>query len=141
MRRKVTAYFFKFALKALYVLDRDARRNEADAGLTERIRAWVMDGRHCEGMSLSEAAKELGVSKQKLVSYFRRVVGVPFLTWRIKLRIAEAKGLIKSDPDLPLYVVGEMVGIPDRSNFRRHFREIVGMTPHEFREFTLGADR
>ena len=42
--------------------------------------------------------------------------------------------LLLAYPGLPVSLVGEMVGIADKSNFKRQFADLAGMSPREWRE-------
>lgn len=98
------------------------------------IREWM---ERCEYLqpesSITEVARQLGVSEDQFAFYFRLVERKPFKTWRKERRIQEAKRLLVERPDLPVCLIGEMVGISDKSNFRRQFTELVGVRPAEFR--------
>ena len=50
-----------------------------------------------------------------------------------EIAIEEAKKLLLEDRDIPTLIIGEAVGICDKSNFRRQFKEITGCTPAEWR--------
>ena len=56
-----------------------------------------------------------------------------FRTWRIALRIEEAKRLLREEK-VPVATVHKMVGVADKSNFHKQFRQVTGMTPREFAE-------
>lgn len=85
-------------------------------------------------MSTREAAEELGLETAQLSFYFRFHKHTEFRIWRKEMRIRYACRLMKERPDLPVSTIGEYVGIPDRSNFRREFYEVCGMFPSEWRE-------
>ena len=59
--------------------------------------------------------------------------GKNFLQWRKEIRIDEAKRLLVKDKTIPTAIIGEEVGISDKSNFKRQFREITGCTPAQWR--------
>lgn len=69
----------------------------------------------------------------ELSLFFRIQTGKNFLKWRKERRIEEAKKLLLEDRDIPTLIIGEAVGICDKSNFRRQFKEITGFTPAEWR--------
>ena len=56
-----------------------------------------------------------------------------FTQWRTGARINEAKILLLRDKTIPAALVGEAVGINDKSNFRCLFRRVTGMTPAQWR--------
>jgi two-component system response regulator YesN len=60
-----------------------------------------------------------------------------FNTWRTTLRIEDAKIILLDNRELPISLVGEMVGFSDRSNFHRQFTKIAGCSPKKWRESQL----
>lgn len=100
---------------------------------------WVAQKGFCESdMTLEAVSEQLGVRRETLSSFCIRNYGMAFLSWRKELRIAEAKRLMSENKDLSFRIIGEMVGIPDRSNFRRQFIDVTGMTPSEWKNWHAG---
>ena len=109
-----------------------------DRRISQALVGWIAAGRHREEYpSMDAVADELGVSKEQLSFYFSNRIHRRFDTWRKELRIEEAKILLVDFPDVPASAVGAMVGIPDKSNFRRQFYEQTGCTPSEWRAACL----
>lgn len=79
-------------------------------------------------------ADDIGVPPDWLSTYIRVHKRKCVLCWRKELRIREARRLLREFPHLPVATVGEMVGVDDKSNFKRQFREVTGMTPRAWRE-------
>ena len=111
----------------------------ADAKTEIGLERWVAQRRYAvPDATLGDVAEEIGVSQVQLSFYFRVILGIRFSTWRKRIRIRDAKILLIQEPDKSLASIGEAVGIADKSDFRRQFREIVGMSPAEYREKLLG---
>jgi len=83
---------------------------------------------------MQDLAEQIGVSVEQLSFYFSMKVKKKFRTWRKELRIKEAMLIIIRHPDLPVKKVGLIVGITDKSNFRREFSEVAGCYPTEWRD-------
>lgn len=81
----------------------------------------------------SQVAKRMGITSAQLYRYCIDEKGEDFRTWRTRLRIEEAKKQLLQEPDIPVSVIARRVGINDRSNFSRLFREHTGMLPSQFR--------
>lgn len=101
----------------------------------ERVNKWIEDKGYClSDLSMSKLCHNLGISKYELSWVCKSVYGDNFLSFRKRMRILEAKKLLLENPNTPFTYIGEMVGIPDRTNFRRQFLEITGQTPGEYRK-------
>ena len=84
--------------------------------------------------SPDKVAKELGITKNRLNIYFYKCGGVSFREWRTRLRIEEAERILREEDDVAVSSLHELVGVSDKSNFRRSFKQFTGMTPHEYRK-------
>ena len=83
-------------------------------------------------------AADIGVPADQLSIYIRVHKYKSVLNWRKELRIQEAREMLLSYPELPISVIGEMVGIDDKTNFKRQFRQVMGTRPRDWREQHLG---
>ena len=101
------------------------------------VRAWVGAKGYCRSQQLEQAAESIGVGAEQLAYYFNKR-GTTFTAWRKELRIEEAKALLVNRPGLPASRIGELVGIPDRSNFNKRFKEVTGLLPSEWRRLNAG---
>ena len=111
-----------------------ANRSGAVDSRTRQIMAkWLENKGWGENLSLEQLSEKLGLSKQKINLYAYCLYRVSFLRWRRELRIEEAKRLLLEDKKAPTALIGEYVGISDKSNFRRQFKEATGYTPAEWR--------
>jgi two-component system response regulator YesN len=77
------------------------------------------------------AANHLGISAGYLSSVFKRVCQVGFAQYVIRVKIAEAKGLLLTG-QYKIYEVSEKMGFEEPSYFIRTFRKVVGATPKEY---------
>ena len=99
------------------------------------VERWVWEKGYTKPLStVSEVAADIGIPSDQLNIFVRLHMRTTVLSWRKTLRIREACRLLRAFPDLPLSTVGEMVGIDDKSNFKRQFAEEVGMSPRAWRE-------
>jgi len=96
---------------------------------------WVAQKRFIKRLpTLEEIADDIGIPAYLLGIHIRIHESNSVLTWRKELRIREAQDMLLNFPELPISVIGEMVGIDDKTNFKRQFQQVVGMTPREWRE-------
>ena len=112
-----------------------ATQREWDARIAEAVDRWVQARKYLRQLaSVEEIAADIGVPADQLAVWVRIHTGKTLLGWRKLLRIEEAKRLLLEFPDLPVSTVGLMVGIDDKSNFKRQFTETVHLTPRAWRE-------
>lgn len=118
-----------------YSMPNQAKGNKPtlDTDVLLRIDRWAIDNKWAEDKTMAEVADELKVKRQELSLFFRVKYGQSFRQWRKTRRIEEAKKMLLEKKDIPASVIGEAVGIEDKSNFRRQFKEITGCTPTEWR--------
>lgn len=113
---------------------RKKTQEQLDRRLRSALAEWVKMGRHREQYdSLEDIAADLNCSKEQLTYYFAHSVGMKFYTWRKHIRIEDAKNLLLTRKDLSVTRIGTIVGIPDKSDFRRQFYEITGCYPYDWR--------
>jgi len=80
--------------------------------------------------SLSEIAKEVGVSPVYLTQVFTRVEGVPLYRYHLRLRLARALDLIDQYDNLT--ALSLELGFSSHSHFTAAFRHAYGRTPADF---------
>lgn len=95
---------------------------------------WIENKRYIEcDQTVEEIAVELGFDKTFMAWYFTDQLHTTFRAWRTELRIREAQRLLR-DEDAPTASLHLKVGISDKSNFHKHFKNFTGMTPREYKE-------
>jgi AraC-like DNA-binding protein len=103
--------------------------------LEKALHKWVEERRYREYcISREEIAAQLNTSRSFLNRYFTQILKEDFNTWRTRLRVEDAKKVLIDNRELPINIVGEMVGFSDRSNFHRQFTRIVGCSPKQWRD-------
>ena len=61
------------------------------------------------------------------------ITGLPPHRYVIARRVERAKQMLQAGADLPLAEVAAHAGFCDQSQFSRHFKRLVGVTPGQFR--------
>lgn len=97
-----------------------------------RARNMALEFYHT-GITLEEIAKKMNITAEYLGTQFRKEIGVNFSIFIRDCRIAKAKELLIGT-NLKQYEVAEQVGYSDSKYFGRVFKEIVGLSPAEFRK-------
>ncbi|MBN9521634.1 helix-turn-helix transcriptional regulator [bacterium] len=85
------------------------------------------------GPSLDEMAAIAGVSPFHFARQFKRATGMPPHQYVITRRVERAKQMLQVRGNQSLAEVALHVGFSDQSQFTRHFKRLVGVTPGQFR--------
>lgn len=107
------------------------QRNVVDASPVLRAKA-IMEDHFRETLTLRDISKRVGVSTAHFSVLFKRVTGLNYLEYLARLRIEEAKSLLRN----PRYRISEAafkVGFQSVSQFNRTFRRVCGMSPRAYR--------
>ena len=83
---------------------------------------------------MESLAKSLGFSRKSISAYFETYIATDFRTWRTTMRIEKAKELLLADSECEISDIAKAVGLTDKSNFHRQFKQITGCTPSKWRE-------
>lgn len=117
------------------IITRAQGRKDVIGAETRRIMdQWLADKGWTQKLNFDEVSAKLGIRKDEISLYVHHYYRQNFLSWRRNLRIEEAKRLLLDDMTIPAALIGEAVGITDKSNFRRQFKELTGYTPVEWRK-------
>lgn len=81
-------------------------------------------------VSLDELAQVAGLSTFHLCRLFRRQVGLPPHKYHVQVKVARAKSLLRSG--LSIASAAQAAGFYDQSQFGRHFKRLVGVTPGRY---------
>jgi len=97
----------------------------------ERAAGYMRE--HCaEDLRVGDLARLAGMSAGHFCRLFRRLLGTTFKQYVTELRIRRAQQLLV-DTSLRVIEIALLVGYSRHSYFTRRFRQIVGVTPQEFR--------
>ncbi|MBD2870828.1 response regulator transcription factor [Paenibacillus arenilitoris] len=107
------------------------RRKEALRGGIQKIKAYI-DANYASNMSLKSIAGRFYMNPVYLGQLFKKAYGVYFNDYLLRLRIEEAKRLIRQT-DLRIYEIAEKVGFNNAEYFVTQFEKIESTTPTEYR--------
>ncbi|HYP14870.1 MAG TPA: AraC family transcriptional regulator, partial [Bryobacteraceae bacterium] len=91
-----------------------------------------IDANFSRVITVEQAADLVHMSKSTFMRFFREVTGQSFVGYLNRFRIARAEVLL-SKTDLPIAEVGLRVGFCDQSYFGLTFRNLLEMTPREYK--------
>lgn len=97
--------------------------------LEEAIHARLADSE----LSLKSLASQLGFSPSYLSVLIKKELGLPFQDYLIQERMKKAKLLLLTT-DLKIYEIAEQVGFEDMNYFSQRFKQVVGLTPRQFKK-------
>ena len=115
--------------------------NEAQGKSTHHIVRRVKEivgARLQEEVSLHDIAEEVQYSYTHLSALFKNETGQTFSDYLMSVRIQKAKQLLK-ETNLKIYEVGTLCGYPNSKYFMAIFKEMVGITPSQFRDEGLDS--
>ncbi|UWE11348.1 GlxA family transcriptional regulator [Actinacidiphila bryophytorum] len=85
-----------------------------------------------EDITVTEMAKQAGLSGRTLARRFREQLGTTPGQWLLRQRLDAARSLLEQT-DLPVESVAARVGLSSAVNLRRRFRTLLGTTPGTYR--------
>ena len=97
----------------------------------QRVIHYV-DENLCEGLTLSELARVVGMNPHYFCRAFKQSTGCPPHRYVMNCRVERAKSLL-ADKRLPLAEVGLSVGFQNQSHFTTIFHRLTGVTPKTYR--------
>ena len=83
-------------------------------------------------ISLSELARECGLSRSHFARAFRATTGQPAHRWLLAKRVERARELLQHSA-LPISEITRLLGFADQSHFTRVFGRTTGVTPAAWR--------
>ena len=100
-------------------------------GAMRRVREYV-DVHLGESMDLAELAAVAGLSVFHFARQFKQSAGVTPHHYLVQRRVERAQDML-ARTDLALSEIAVAAGFSDQSHLARHFRQMLGTTPREFR--------
>ncbi|MBF0786519.1 MULTISPECIES: response regulator [unclassified Streptococcus] len=128
-------------LKVKEKLDREEKRQQIhdllqqseESSLAQLIQKRLAD----QELSLKSLAQDMGFSPSHLSVILKKELGMPFQDYLIQERMKKAKLLLLTT-DLKIYEIGEQVGFEDMNYFSQRFKQVVGVTPRQFKKGEQG---
>ena len=93
-----------------------------------------IEEKFAQPISIQTVCSEIGISQTYLSRLFRRYGNTSFNACLIQCRMDNAKQLLLTQPDMPLYQVAACVGYEDYAYFSKVFRQATGYSPSRYQE-------
>lgn len=100
--------------------------------LLSSVKAYIRE-RYAEEMTLDDLAKHFHVNSSYLSNLFTKKTGMTFSYYRNTIRIARAKALLEHG-EMSVSEIAFDIGYSNLSYFNRMFKELVGVTPVQYRK-------
>lgn len=91
-----------------------------------------IDSRYDEVLTVEDAAALLHMSKSTFMRFFKEVTGQSFIGYLNRFRVAKAEVLL-AETELSILEVSQRVGFCDQSYFGLVFRNLLQITPREYK--------
>ena len=118
-------------------LDKERKKaqiqNLVDQGQHSELEEAIHERLADSELSLKNLAFQLGFSPSYLSVLIKKELGVPFQDYLIQERMKKAKLLLLTT-DLKIYEIAEQVGFEDMNYFSQRFKQVVGLTPRQFKK-------
>lgn len=95
-----------------------------------------IEEKYKEDLNLKEISDKLNINSIYLGQLFQKETGILFSDYINNFRINKAKQLL-SETTLKASDIGDLVGYTNKNYFYRKFKDIVGITPSEWRKINI----
>lgn len=106
--------------------------------MQEKEARWrARGGYRTKGVTIEQAAREIGTNRSYLSKYLNEVRQMTFYEWVAQMRIQEAQSLMLADRNMPIEQIAGEVGFTSQSTFSSTFKKQVGISPNAWRNQQL----
>ncbi|MEO8606287.1 MAG: AraC family transcriptional regulator [Chloroflexota bacterium] len=111
---------------------REAPKGKLSSAALQRVKAYI-EAHLSENIGIAELAACAGFSAPYFTEQFKRTTGYAPHQYLLRVRVERALELLNTSR-LTVAEVAQRVGFYDQSHLIRHFKRIVGVSPHEVRK-------
>ena len=102
-------------------------------GRMAELNRWIRENLD-SSLTLAEAAERFHLSPSRLSHLVKEETGVPYTVHIRKIRMEQARTLLRSYPDRQVKEIARDTGFSDPRYFSRLFRQDAGCSPEEYRK-------
>jgi YesN/AraC family two-component response regulator len=113
---------------------------EQSTGLIIENAKKYINEHYSEEITLNKLSEVVYVNPVYLSRLFKAKTGENFMDYLTKIRMDHAKKLL-SDLSLRIYDISELVGYKSRKHFGKVFRDMIGLTPKEYRNKIITGNK
>ena len=114
------------------VIRAESTKALGESSITELIVSYLKESVY-ENVTVSDICAKFFIGKSHLCNLFAEHVGEGPIEYFAKLKIAEAKRLLRIE-ELSITAISDMLSFSSIHNFSRAFKRIVGFSPSEYRK-------
>lgn len=111
----------------------EAALPETPAASTVRQAIHYLSTQYAEEITMETMAESLGYNRAYLSRLFKNHTGETPVTFLLKLRIDQARRLLREREDLTVEQIAFSVGFHDPLYFSKQFRRLLGLSPSQYR--------
>ncbi len=130
--------WFKEAVNAMMKKFESFSRDSKNRHVNEII--GIIQNDHSEQITLSSVSDKLNLSSVYVSKIFKECTGKNFSDYLSEIRISEAKNLLEHS-HIKIKEISNAVGYGSSRYFIKKFRESVGMTPGNYRNFVFAENQ
>lgn len=93
--------------------------------------------RYAEKLTIQQIAEDLGITPNYLSAIYKASIGIGFSEKLYEVRIRKAEQLLLNE-NLSTTEIAEQVGLGDKSNLRKRFKQYFGVSMREYRNIAKG---
>ena len=108
-------------------------RSTGGHAVIRKVKDYI-ETHYAEQITLKDIEEKYYINASYFSWLFSNLEGETFTEYLAKVRINEAKKLLKGERTIKVYEIAEMVGYRDYRNFSKAFKRYVGLTPLRYRE-------
>lgn len=97
-----------------------------------------IENHYAESIALDDLVEISGMSRRNFIRTFESSMGCPPIAYLIRLRVRKARDLLNQD-DLTITQIAMEVGFGDGNYFSRQFKNLIGVTPTQYRRQLRGT--
>lgn len=101
----------------------------------QRLDDWLLHkGYRHSGITIHQLAVDIGTNRLYLSQYINQKHGCNFSEWVNRMRVEDAKAMIREKPDITIEEVAITLGFSSGSYFSKIFTKAAGISPGSFRK-------
>jgi AraC-like DNA-binding protein len=113
--------------------------NEGHRDLTDIGRVvGYLESRYTEHIELADLLDVVAMSERSLLRKFSLATGTTPIQYLMRVRVAHAERLLR-ETATPITEIAGAVGFEDSNYFSRQFRQVIGMSPREYRRSSASS--